>query len=208
MTAFANFVSDGGPLMYLILLVSITGLAISLERVYFLMVKNRVSAKKFWNKIVGFIHEDKIDEAISICEKADIVLAHILKEALKSYGKSEKILQNAVDEKSLELIPTIGKRIPYISVLANVSTLLGLLGTIVGLIQAFAAVGDADPSQKSALLANGISIAMNTTAAGLFVAILLVLSYSLINSTANRHIDEVDEFSVRLVNLLASKNYQ
>jgi len=99
-------------------------------------------------------------------------------------------------------VPAIDKRVSYLSTLANIATLLGLLGTIQGLIQAFAAVGVADPSQKAFLLANGISVALYTTAFGLIVAIPMLAGYTVLQAKAHRLIDEIDEFSVKLINLL------
>ncbi|MFQ5561729.1 MAG: MotA/TolQ/ExbB proton channel family protein [Nitrospinota bacterium] len=205
MAVFSNFFTDGGFFMYLILIISVFGIGISIERAYFLILKNRISGKNLWEKISAFVSENKIDEAVAICNQLDAPIAKILKEGLTSGASSPKSIQDVIEEKSLELIPTIDRRIPYIGMLANVATLMGLLGTITGLIQAFQVVGDADPSQKSALLAHGISIAMNTTAFGLIVAIPLVISHTYMVSKANRLIEEVDEFSFRLINLLSSK---
>jgi biopolymer transport protein ExbB/TolQ len=104
-----------------------------------------------------------------------------------------------------EVLPQLEKRIHYLYTLSNVATLIGLLGTVVGLITAFTAVSLADPAQKAALLATGISLALNNTAFGLMVAILLMLAYSYMQSRAARIGDEIDEFSLRLVNRLMAR---
>ena len=101
------------------------------------------------------------------------------------------------------MIPDIDKRVSYLAMLANIATLLGLLGTIQGLIQAFQAVGSADPTQKASILAGGISIALYTTAFGLVVAIPILIAYSILQSKAHRLVDDIDEFSVKIINLLS-----
>jgi biopolymer transport protein ExbB/TolQ len=122
---------------------------------------------------------------------------------LEASNGSALDIQNAIDEAALEVIPSVDKRVPYLSTLANVATLLGLLGTIQGLIQAFSAIAVADPSQKAALLAKGISIALYSTASGLVVAIPMLIMFTILQSKSQKIVDEIDEFSVKLVNLLS-----
>jgi biopolymer transport protein ExbB/TolQ len=110
-----------------------------------------------------------------------------------------------VEEAMLEVLPLLEKRVHYLYSLSNVATLLGLLGTVIGLIRSFSAVSLVDPAQKSALLANGISLALNNTAFGLLVAIVLMLTYSFMQARSARLGDELDEFSVRLVHLLTAR---
>ncbi|MEK7680340.1 MAG: MotA/TolQ/ExbB proton channel family protein, partial [Deltaproteobacteria bacterium] len=107
-----------------------------------------------------------------------------------------------------EVMPTIDKRITYLATLANIATLLGLLGTIQGLIQAFAAVSSADPSEKAGILSRGIAIALYTTAFGLIVAVPLLAMYTVLQSKAHTIIDEIDEYSVKLVNLISDRKAQ
>jgi biopolymer transport protein ExbB/TolQ len=203
MEFFASFFREGGVFIYLILVVSIIGLAIVIERVLYLVLKYSIDGKLLWKKISMSLKEGDVDKAISFCKGSEAPLARVLEKGISFYGRGEKELQNAVDEISLEVIPSVDKRVPYLAVIANVSTLLGLLGTIHGLIQAFQAVGIADPSQKATLLASGISIALYTTAFGLIAAIPMLIMYSILQSKAHRLVDEIDEFSVKLVNLLS-----
>ena len=202
MELLAAFLRDGGFFVYLILAVSIIGLAIIVERSILLLHKYSINARVLWLRVSKSVRDGNIRQARSFCAGSEAPVARIFDKGLEAHGKSERELQNAIDEVSLEVIPAIDKRVPYLAMAANVSTLLGLLGTIHGLIQAFSAVGNADPSQKATLLASGISIALYTTAFGLVVAIPLLISYSLLQSRAHRIIDEVDEFSVKLINLL------
>lgn len=199
---FAAFMRDGGIFMYFILIVSIIGTAIMIERVYVLLFKFNVDGRALWERINISIQEGDMEKARGLCKGSDAPLARILNAGLSASRGSEKDIQNAIDEVALEIMPSIDKRLIYLGTLANISTLLGLLGTIQGLIQAFFAVGLADPSQKSALLASGIAIALYTTFFGLIVAIPILSVNSILQSKAHKIIDEIDEFSVKLMNML------
>ncbi|MCK5237348.1 MAG: MotA/TolQ/ExbB proton channel family protein, partial [Deltaproteobacteria bacterium] len=180
MELLAAFLRDGGMFVYLILVVSIIGLAIVVERVAILVFSYSIDSRKLWTQVSKSVRDGDAKTALSFCTGVKAPLAKVFTKALGQFGRSERELQNAVDEISLEVIPAIDKRVPHLAMAANIATLLGLLGTIHGLIQAFSAVGNADPSQKATLLASGISIALYTTAFGLVVAIPLLISYSLL----------------------------
>ena len=105
-------------------------------------------------------------------------------------------------EKTLEIVPKIRKRTHYLTMIANVATLLGLLGTIIGLIIAFEGVVNADPGRRATQLANGIRIAMSTTAFGLVVAIPCMICYSYLQAKTTRILDEIDEFSVKILHIV------
>src|SRR5690606_9670508 len=115
---------------------------------------------------------------------------------------------DAVDSAILESLPKLDKRMSYLGLIANVSTLLGLLGTIQGLIQSFAAVADANPADKARLLANGIAVAMNTTALGLVSAISIMVIHTILTSKSEKIISDIEENSTKLVDLLGTKQYQ
>ena len=115
-------------------------------------------------------------------------------------------MQNAIDATALEVIPKVESRLNYLSLIANVSTLFGLLGTIQGLITSFAAVAAADPSQKAEMLANGIAKAMNTTFLGLLSAITIMILHSFLVAKAESIINGIDEYSVKLMDLLGTKS--
>lgn len=199
---FAAFMRDGGMFMYLILIVSVIGMAIILERGFVLLFKFNVDGRALWEKVSKYIREGHTDKALALCKDSNVPLLRVLNAGISASRGSERDIQNAIDEVAVEIIPAIDKRIHYLATLANIATLMGLLGTIQGLIQAFSAVGVADPSQKATLLASGISIALYTTFAGLVVAIPMLSMYTIFQARAMRAIDEIDEFSVKLMNLL------
>jgi biopolymer transport protein ExbB/TolQ len=202
----ANFKS-GGIFMYGILLVLVVGTAIVVERTLALVVRDRVNARALWREIEKLIDRDKLADALQRAAATDAPLARVLAAGLSHAHRGEPAaaIERGIEEMMREVLPQLEKRIHYLYTLSNVATLVGLLGTVVGLITAFTAVSLADPAQKAALLATGISLALNNTAFGLMVAILLMLAYSYMQSRAARIGDEIDEFSLRLVNRLMAR---
>lgn len=203
--SLASFFFDGGLFMYAILASGVIGLAILIERTKLLLFNFNVDAHALWDRISRSIEDGHIEQAALQCKDLRIPLLKILHNGISAARGDEKAVQSAIDEAVLEVMPSIDKRISYMATLANIATLLGLLGTIQGLIQAFSAVGSAEPSQKAELLAKGISVALYTTAFGLIVAIPLLIMYSVLTARAHKITDEIDEFSVKLINLIAKK---
>jgi len=147
-----------------------------------------------------------IDRAIKLCNAADrAALARVIKAGLTRSSKGEADISAAVEEASLEVVPMINKRLSVITAVANLSTLLGLLGTVIGMLDAFKAVANAPADQRAQALAKGIGIAMNTTGYGLMVAIPLLALHAFISNLAKKINDEVDLYSVKIENLLAAK---
>ncbi|MCR4286439.1 MAG: MotA/TolQ/ExbB proton channel family protein [Deltaproteobacteria bacterium] len=208
MESLAAFFRDGGIFMYFILFVSVIGLAIIVERGIFLLLKNNIDGKALWAKIHKFALDGQYDKAMELCTDSRLPLLKVLRHGISTAAKRNRDVQGAMDEIVLEVMPTVDKRITYLATLANIATLLGLLGTIQGLIQAFAAVSSADPSQKAEILSRGIAIALYTTAFGLIVAIPLLAMYTVLQSKAHTIIDEIDEYSIKLVNLIADRKAQ
>ena len=184
---------NGGVFMYIILASLIFGVAIIVERFFFIGVKNRIDTTQFVNKIMQLVQQGGVANAIELCKMLQAALPAIARAGLQEFGKGPKEVQNAFELAAMSEIPRLEKRTHYLSMIANVATLLGLLGTIVGLIQSFEAVASADSSQKAALLSAGISVAMNTTAFGLVVAIPCMVFHSYIQSKTNTLIDEINE---------------
>ena len=202
----AKFYTDGGFFMHPIAFVSVFGIAIIIERFIFLFFKYNINANQFMAQIQKLVMANNIDRAIKLCNAApSAALPKVIKAGLTRANKGEIEISNAVEEATLEVIPNITKRTPTLQSIANIATLLGLLGTIYGLIQAFAAVANAPPDQKTQFLTQAISIAMNTTAFGLMVAIPTLIGYVFLNNVTKKIIDEIDQYSVKLQNLLVSR---
>ena len=202
----ANF-KAGGIFMYGILVVLVVGTAIVAERTISLLIRGRIAARVFWQDLESLIAHDKLADALQRAQTQAAPLARVLAAGLAAAqrGEGRDGVDRRVEEAIREVLPQLETRIHYLYTLSNVATLIGLLGTVVGLITAFTAVSLADPAQKAALLANGISLALNNTAFGLIVAILLMLAYSFMQSRAARLGDEIDEYSLRLANRLTER---
>lgn len=201
---FAKFFREGGFAMWAILLFFFVGIVICIERVMFLFGTASVKPEAFMARIADLIRKGSIEGAIAETTRYKAPLSRIIEAALRNYRGTERDIQNAVDEMALAELPRVNSRISYLAMLANVSTMVGLLGTIFGLIAAFAAVAAADPEQKSIMLANGISMAMNTTAFGLVSAIPLLIIHSVLTSRADKLVDQIDRYSVMVMNMLAA----
>ena len=199
----AKFFREGGFAMWPILLFLAAGLAIMVERAVFLFFKANIKPEEFMARIADLIRKGSIEGAIAASAEEDAPLARIIESALRNYRGTERDIQNAVDEMALAELPRISARTGYLAMLANVSTMVGLLGTIFGLIQAFAAVSAADPEAKGRILASGIAMAMNTTAFGLIVAIPQLIVHSFLTSKADGLVDDIDRYSVMVINMLA-----
>ena len=208
MGQIAEFYSQGGMWMHPILLMSVIGLGSMIERFIFLYFKYNINAGAFMAQIQKLVMANNIDKAIKLCNAApSAALPRVIKAGLTRANKGPEEIQNSVEEATLEIIPIVTKRTTVLQAIANIATLLGLLGTILGLIQAFAALQDPSipPDKRQAMLAGGISIAMNTTAFGLMVAIPCLAAQVFLASVTKKIVDEIDQHSVKLENLLVSR---
>ena len=188
----------GGPFMYVILVVLIMGIAIMIERSIFIFGRNRIDNNAFVNRVLEFVQHNNIKSAIEFCSVSNAALPRITRAGLEEASNTSADIQNAFELAALAEIPKLEKRTPYLSTIANISTLLGLLGTIFGLITSFEAVATADASMKSTLLSGGISQAMNTTAFGLISAIPCMIAYSILQEKTNELIDEINQNVARI----------
>jgi len=198
--------ATGGIWMYLILGVSILALGVVIERFVFIFFKYNINAHAFMAQIQKLVMANNIDRAIKLCNAApSAALPRVIKAGLTRANKGEIEIQNAIEEASLEVVPLVMKRTATLAGLANIATLLVLLGTIIGLIDAFKALETATPDKRQEMLARGIALAMNTTAFGLIVAIPTLFAHLLLSSMSKKIVEEIDQYSVKLENLLISR---
>lgn len=203
----AKFMDDGGIFMWIILGMWIFGIVIGLERVKNLF-KYDIDGSSLMGEVKKKVLTNEVQEAIQNCSTNKSLLAGVLRNGLKRANQSKEQVQDALESSMLEAIPHVEKRLGYLSLIANVSTLVGLLGTIYGLIQSFAAVASADPASKAELLALGISKAMNTTAFGLISAISIMVLHQILSTKAEKIIGDLEHYSVKLVDLLSTRKGQ
>jgi biopolymer transport protein ExbB len=196
--------AGGGFFMYPILLVSIAGLAVSMERFLFLMSAASVQKDEFLNRINQFILQGNLERAIAVCSQAQSPLTRIVKAGLMAIAnnKDAEEVQTAMDAVALREVPRIESKTGLLAMFSNMATLLGLLGTITGLIGAFGAVANVSPSEKATLLANSISEAMNCTAFGLIVAIPLLGIFGYLQTKSQALVDDVHEAAVATLNFI------
>lgn len=205
MEKIAEAFRTGGIWMWCILAMSVFALGITFERFYALFAKYNVNGKSFMASVQKLVTAGNIDRAIKLCNATPAAaLPRVVKAGLIRSNKGAAAISAALEEAQLEVMPGITKRTPALLAIANIATLLGLLGTIVGLIEAFAALEDAAPEDRQRLLAGGISLAMNTTAFGLVVAIPTMLAHLVISSATKNIVDDLDQYSVKLENLLVT----
>ncbi len=201
-----NFMVEGGVFMWIILFVWSFGIAIAIEKFIKLSFTFDVDGSSFMNELQRYILSNDIQGAIRVCSGSKAALAKVLKSGLKRANLSLTQVQNALDATALEVIPKIETRLNYMQLVSNLSTLFGLLGTIQGLIQSFSAISAADPEQKAQILATGIAVAMNTTFLGLIAAISIMIIHAFLIAKAEKITSEIDEYAVKLVDLLGTKN--
>jgi biopolymer transport protein ExbB/TolQ len=198
MDGIIAFYRDGGGWMHAILLTLVFAVAVMVERFIYINFKNRIDTTAFVNKILELLQRGSVTSAVELCSVSKAALPRIAKAGLEEYGKSPEDIQQAMELAAMNELPKLEKRTNYLSLLANIATLLGLLGTIFGLIDSFKAVTAADASQKAALLAQGIAVAMNTTAFGLVVAIPTLVVYSMLNERSSAVVNEINENVARI----------
>lgn len=209
MESIIKFVVESGTFGYAIVLTGIASLAIIIERVKTLYFDFNLKTESFMAQLNSLLLSDKIEESVTFCEaNKDKPVAHIIKSVLERADRDEESMKKSFEISFTEVLPKVVKRLGFLAMLANVATLIGLLGTIQGLILAFQAVAHADPSQKQTLLAEGISVAMNTTAMGLSVAIPVLVVQSLLSSKKDSILTDCAENGSRVLDLLTSRVYR
>ena len=201
------FFQKGGLFMYPILLVFVAGMAITVER-WFQLNRIRSVNRKMWNLLHPVLIKGDFDKAQAIIKKDKSTISQMLGMGLARLGavRRREDIEIAMEESMMEIIPQLEKRTPYVALLSNIATLLGLLGTIMGLIEAFTAVANANPAEKADLLSASISVAMNTTAFGLMSAIPLLLFHAKLTSTTGQIVDSLEMASVKALNSISNFN--
>ncbi|MBW2722926.1 MAG: MotA/TolQ/ExbB proton channel family protein [Deltaproteobacteria bacterium] len=203
--SFIAFFVTGGPFMYPILIVFAVGAAIAIER-YITLTMVRVKNQSAWNKVQPSLMSGDFSEARQMTSEDDSTISQLLGMGLARQGavRRREEIEIAMEESMMEIIPQLEKRTPYVALASSIATLLGLLGTIMGLIEAFTAVANANPAEKADLLSASISVAMNTTAFGLMVAIPLLVTSTVLSAKTGEIIDGLEMASVKVLNVIST----
>ena len=206
MNAFATavkFFQDCGLFIYPSILIMALGLSIAIERFVFLS-RARSENRKVWTQVLPLLQGGRFKEVQGITEKSDAAIGKIVNYGLtrmQSPGRREDF-DAAMEEGMMEIVPRLEKRTHYIATFANVITLVGLLGTIIGLIKGFTAVAQVNPAEKAELLSASISIAMNNTAFALMVAIPFLLIHSFLQAKTSEIVDGLESAKISFLNLV------
>jgi biopolymer transport protein ExbB/TolQ len=193
---------DGAPFSFINLAVLAFVLAIIAERAVYILTKYRVNSREFMAQIRKLVQAGNIDRAVKLCEAAPLPLLQVVKAGLTQVNRGEDAVIASMEERMSELMPELEKRIGALWSLANIATLIGLLGTISGLIRAFAAVAFAEPSEKSALLSRGISEAMYNAALGRGIAVVCMIFHLILHGQQKKIRHDMERSTMKLENLL------
>ncbi len=196
---------EGAPFSFINMVVLAVVLAIIAERFVYILTKYRVNSAEFMAQIRKLVQAGNIDRAIKLCEAAPLPLLQVVKSGLTQVNRGDEAVIASMEERMAELLPELEKRIAVLWTLANIATLIGLLGTISGLIRAFGAVAHAAPAQRAQLLSAGISEAMWNTALGLGIAVLCMFFHMIIHGMAKRIKQDMERSTMKLENLLLLK---
>ena len=197
-TMFFAFFKEGGIVMYFMLGIAVVALAIAAERFLVIGRAGGLNSRKLMEDVLRMVRQGDIAAARNCSRMSTAPAARVAEGMLVVAGEDEARIQSAAEDAATLALAPLARRLPHLNVLANVATLLGLLGTISGLITAFSAVGAADPSQRSAFMAAGISTALNATAFGLMIAIPTLMIQGFLAGKVERIAERVDEMSIRL----------
>ena len=209
LTLIVGFITDAGLVGYLIMALGAVSATIGIERWMAIQMQYSVNGRAFMAKLKQYILSDNIDRAISLCNsKPRALLPMVLKSGLTRAKDSSADIQNAIDETTLEVLPKLEARALYLPTLANIATLMGLFGTVIGFVMAFrASSGEViDAVTRQAFLQKAIAVAMHTTVMGLVVAIPSLLAHAYLQTKINSIISDIDQYSVKLINLLSASH--
>jgi biopolymer transport protein ExbB len=204
-----NFFKQGGVFLYPIAAVFAVGLGVAVERFVYL---HRVASgnRRLWAELAPLIQAGNFRKAIEVAESTDSALATIMRYGMSRIATARRRddIEKAMEESLIEVIPRLEKRTHYLATLANIGMLMGLLGTVIGLINAFAAVAAVNPSEKAALLSASISVAMNNTALGLGLAITLLLCHMYLETKTTELVDSLEVASIKFLNSVTERRQE
>lgn len=201
-----HIIDTGGPAMIANIIFLMVAIAVIIDRVIAVFFQLNLNGHRFMVQIEKLVDTDNIDKAVKLCNAAPkAALARVLRAGLVRANGGVLEIGNAIEEETLFVTPQVMKRVPALWSIANIAVLIGLLGTVLGLIKAFKAIGFAAPEQKQILLTNGISEAMHNTAFGLGIAVLCIIGHLVISAQAKRIVEEIELHSLKLENKLARR---
>ncbi|MFI4914410.1 MAG: MotA/TolQ/ExbB proton channel family protein [Steroidobacterales bacterium] len=204
-----RFFQGGGEMMYPIAVVLVIGVAIAIER-YVYLTHAALRNRSLWNELSPLLAQGNFRQAVQLTAKSPAAIGQILSYGLARIQSARRRddIEKAMEESLMDIVPRLEKRTHYLATFANLATLLGLLGTVIGLINAFAAVATVNPAEKANLLSASISVAMNCTAFGLMTAVPLLFIHAWLQTKTTELIDSLEMASVKFLNAVTERQPQ
>jgi biopolymer transport protein ExbB len=201
-----KFFKDGGPFMFVNLFWLACALGVAAERIITLMFRYNLNAAPFMEQVTKLVLTGNVDRAVKLCGAApNAPLAKVIRAGLTRANRGEMEVAKAVEESIVEQTPGVTARVPWLWSLANIATLVGLVGTVFGLIGTFQALGNVPADQKQLLLSDGISKAMNNTAFALSIAVVCIIFHLFLTSLSKGMVETVELSALKLENLLSRR---
>jgi len=202
MDRLADIFQKGGPFFIVNTFFLAVVLALIVERAIYFLGRGHINAKAFLDQIKRLLAANNIDRAKKLCDATTAPIARVAKAGLGRIHKGEAAVAQAMEETMVDVTPEVKTRISALWSMANIVTLTGLLGTITGLINTFAAVGNANPSERQKALSDGIAEAMYNTAYGLSIALICMLAHLLLSTASKKVVADLESFSIKFENML------
>ncbi len=201
-----RFFQDGGEFMYPIAIVLVIGIAIAIERWIYLTVASSRN-RSLWQQIEPLLSQGNFRQAAQVSSQSGAAIGQILSYGLARVQSARRRddIEKAMEESLMGVLPKLEKRTHYLATFANLATLLGLLGTVIGLIAAFGAVATVNPAEKANLLSASISVAMNCTAFGLMTAVPLLVIHAVLQTKTTELVDSLEMASVKFLNSIVER---
>jgi biopolymer transport protein ExbB/TolQ len=193
----------GGPLLIVNIFFLAIVIGVIVERAIYFLGRGHLNAKAFLEQLRKLLSANNVDRAKKLCDATSAPVARVAKAGLNRLHRGEAAVAQAMEETMTDALPEVKTRIGALWSLANITTLIGLVGTIVGLINTFAAVGNANPAERQKQLSDGIAEAMYNTAVGLFIALVCMIGHLILSSASKRVVSDLEAFNLRFENLLA-----
>src|SRR3979411_2411209 len=205
-SVIVRFFQGGGAFMYPIAIVFVVGLSIAIER-YIYLTHTAVRTRSLWNEVVPMLAQGNFRQVVQVTSKSDSAIGHILNYGLARIQSARRRddIEKAMEESLMEVVPRLEKRTHYLATFANLATLLGLLGTVMGLIRAFAAVATINPAEKANLLSDSISVAIEWKAVRLMTAVPLLFVHAFLQTKTTELIDSLEMASVKFLNAITER---
>jgi len=207
MLHFFNFITtgfrgSGAPVMFIILIILFAAIGLTIERVLALYMKYGANTKGFMSGVSKYLKAGEFDKALKLASSSATSLGRVVAVILQNRGRGVRAVQRAVDEVYLTEAPKITKFLVFLQVFANLSVLVGLMGTIYGFMEAFDSLANIPAAQRAQALAGAIAVVMSSTLWGLIGAIYSIFSHSVLANKADHILEELDEKSMKLINMI------